>query len=178
MFKRLLIGLALVAAVGVGAVVGQSGPGITGTNSENQNSILSAGMLAVTRDDGITAFAGGGQASARQLVYGLNRVSTVATAADSVKLPSCVTVGTVSAGKIVIVINADAADSMNVFGQTGETINALSPNAAFAVAANKTVIFVCASDGKWYSLTTASLGDGFGRMLAANDNREAARHAA
>ncbi len=158
-------------------MVGQSGPGINGVNSQSQYNILQGGILAVTRDDGITAFAGGGQTSARQLVYGLNRVSTVATAGDSVKLPACSSIGAqASGGKLVIVINADSADSMDVFGQTGETINALSANSALAVAANKTVIFVCASDGKWYSLVTAWRDPG--SVLAANDNHKAPRLAA
>lgn len=100
-------------------------------------------------ENGITAFAGGGQGSARVLTRSINRVTTVGTAADSVKLPAAV------AGMRITVINAAAANSMNVFPATGGIINALSANAAYAVAANKTVIFTCAVAGTWNTLLTA-----------------------
>jgi hypothetical protein len=47
------------------------------------------------------------------------------------------------------VINAAAANSMNVFPGAGEQINVLGANAAFAVAANKMAVFVAASAGQW-----------------------------
>lgn len=150
MLKRFMIAAGLLAALGIGAVLGQQGSALTGTNTQHQNEGFRVGMLQVARQSAITAFAGGGQASATQLVFGLNRVSTVASAADSVKLPVCDT-----AGKVVIVINAAAANAMNVYGQTGETINALSANTALSVAANKVIVFVCGSTGAWYSLLTA-----------------------
>lgn len=97
----------------------------------------------------ITAFAGGGQGSAVALTSSINRVTTVGTAADSVKLPAA------TAGKAVVVINAAAANAMNVFPQTGEIINALSANTAISVAANKVMVFYCAVAGTWNSLLTA-----------------------
>jgi murein L,D-transpeptidase YcbB/YkuD len=99
--------------------------------------------------NGITAHAGGGQASATQLTTQVNRVTTVATAADSVKLPAA------RAGDMIVVINADSADSLNVYPQSGEAINALGADAAFALAANKTAIFFCALAGQWNSVLTA-----------------------
>lgn len=141
----------ILAALGALAVCATlaSALTITGTSTEYRNSIFQVGILRISRDETITAFAGGGQASAYQLTAGLNRVTTVASANDSVKLPVCL------GGKEITVINAAAANSMNVYGQTGETINALSANTAFAVAANKMVVFSCAADGAWYSLTTS-----------------------
>jgi hypothetical protein len=58
-------------------------------------------------------------------------------------------------GLVRIVKNADTTDSMNVFPATGETINALSANAAYAVAATKCVMFVCGTAGKWDTILTA-----------------------
>jgi len=98
---------------------------------------------------GLTAHAGGGQGSALPLTTTINRVDTVGTAADSVLLPNSVP------GAFVIVTNAAASNSMNVFPQSGDLINALSANAAYAVAANKTAIFVCAVAGKWNTVLTA-----------------------
>jgi hypothetical protein len=99
--------------------------------------------------NGITAFATGGQASAVQLTTVINRVTTVGSAADSVKLPAAV------AGLSITVTNAAAANSMNVFPATGDAINALTANTALAVAANKTAVFSCAVAGQWHSVLTA-----------------------
>lgn len=97
----------------------------------------------------LTALAGGGQAGATPLSGLINRVTTVATAADSVLLPVA------KAGNILWVKNAHASNSMNVFPNTGDAINALSVNAAYAVAATKCVAFVCAVDGTWDTILTA-----------------------
>lgn len=109
----------------------------------------SGALPTVSATNGITAFAGGGQGSAVALTTSINRVTTVGTAADSVKLP------TSAPGMQITVINAAAANSMNVFPVTGDIINALSANTAIAVAANKTMIFSCAVAGTWNSVLTA-----------------------
>lgn len=99
--------------------------------------------------NGLTAHAGGGQGSATPITTSLARVTTVATAGDSVGLP-------VSAGGMVITImNATAVNSMNVFPASGEQINALGANAAFAVAAGKTATFYCANATQWHALLSA-----------------------
>lgn len=110
-----------------------------------------AGVLASASgvQNAITAYAGGGQANAVQLTKTISRVTTVGTAADSVKLPAAV------AGMQVTVINSAAANAMNVFPATGEYINALAVNTALSVVANKAVIFTCAVNGRWQSLLTA-----------------------
>jgi hypothetical protein len=99
--------------------------------------------------DNIVAFAGGGQGSATPLTGMINRVVTVATAGDSVKLP------TSNQGAQVTVANAHAANSLNVFPQTGDAINAAAANAAFAVAAGKTCTIYCTSAGRWHTLLSA-----------------------
>lgn len=100
-------------------------------------------------DNALTAFASGGQASALQLRYRKSRVTTVATGGDSVKLPKAL------AGMQMSVINAAAANAMDVFPSTGEIINALSANTALSVVANKHIIFSCVVNGTWNSLLTA-----------------------
>ena len=67
---------------------------------------------------GLTAHAGGGQAKATQLNYGTNEVTTVATAADSVKLPAF------KAGVNVQVINA-GSKAMQLFSGAAATINGI-----------------------------------------------------
>lgn len=121
------------------ATVGQAGSTFT----------ILGGLNLGTVTNGITAFAGGGQGSAVALTSTINRVTTVATAADSVRLPAAV------AGAVVFVANAAAANSMNVFPATGESINALSANAAFAMAANTRAAFFCAVNGVWSAVLSA-----------------------
>ena len=100
---------------------------------------------ASTASSALTARAGGGQGSATALPSAFNRVTTVATAGDSVKLPAAV------AGAMIVVRNGTAT-SMDVFPQTGQSINALAANTALAVAANTTAFFVSTVTGKWDSL--------------------------
>lgn len=131
-------------------------PDLSGLNNNDDASRLAStnpsGLLQAiaqtirnltSRTNAITAFAGGGQGSAVALTRYINRVTTVGTAADSVKLPAA------SAGDSVVVINAAASNSMNVFPATGDAINALSANTALAQAAGVTRLYFCAVAGTW-----------------------------
>lgn len=111
--------------------------------------IMTAGYYRSSVANALTAHAGGGQASALQLAREVNRVTTVGSAGDSVKLPVSV------AGMQVVVINAAAANAMDVFPSSGEQINALGADTALSVAANSTVLFVCAVAGQWNTIVTA-----------------------
>lgn len=98
-----------------------------------------------TSQTGITATAGGGQANAVPLrEQGINKVNTVATAADSVRLPQAI------AGKSLDGVNAAAANAMNLYPDPGSTINALAADAALSIVAGKSFRAVCPEDGKWY----------------------------
>lgn len=110
---------------------------------------FSGGFPTMSSQDGIVAHAGGGQALGTPLSAAINRVVTVATAADSVQLPPS------APGMQIIVANGAAANSMNVFPATGDAINALAANAAFACAAGKTVEFYCAASGFWHGVLSA-----------------------
>ena len=101
---------------------------------------LKTGQRCRLRDT-LTAHSGGGQTNALALTGIMNRITTVAAGGDSVVLPVSL------AGMEITVINAAASNSMNVFpsaadnAAAGGKINALSANAAFAVAAGKTAVF-------------------------------------
>lgn len=95
--------------------------------------------------DKITATAGGGQGAAFPITAQRARVTVVATTADSVKLPASV------AGLTIAVLNS-GANSLNIFPATGDAINALAVNAAFALAAaGATTYFVCFTAGQWFT---------------------------
>ncbi len=100
----------------------------------------------VSVEAGITAFATGGQGSATLLTKAINEVSTVATAADSVKLPVAV------AGEEVTVINNGAA-AMDVFPNTGDKINALATDAAFSIAVASQHIFKSFDGASWVTFS-------------------------
>ena len=107
--------------------------------------------------NGLTAHSGGGQASAVLLSATISRVTTVAAGNDSVLLPPAIH------GMQITIINAAAANSMNVFPASatqggvsgGDAINALSQNSAFAVAAGKIALATCAVDGIWHIILSA-----------------------
>lgn len=161
LMKRIVFALATLAMVAGIAHAVQ----ITGTNSEMRRSVVRVGFVRLSVTDTLTAFAGGGQTSAVQLDSAYNRVTTVASANDSVKLPPCRsgvsnagpsnTFGIIpgdTQGVTVWVTNAAAANSMNLYPAAGDAINALSANAAYAMAANKTSAFICGTAGIWYSV--------------------------
>lgn len=113
------------------------------------NLAMTAGYVQESVANALTAHAGGGQGSALALTRQINRVTTVGSSGDSVALPAAV------AGRVVTVINAAAANAMDVFPASGEVINALAANTALSVAADKVVTFYCAVAGTWNSLLTA-----------------------
>src|SRR3954469_915637 len=96
-----------------------------------------------------TALASGGQAGAPQIrPQSMTRVTTVATAADSVMLPPAVP------GSMVCFQNAAAANAVAVFPSKGDAINAGAADAVLSVAAAGNVIFFCPIAGKWAAVVT------------------------
>lgn len=103
----------------------------------------------------ITAFAGGGQASATQITKDINRISVCATNGDSVKLP-------VSLAGMEIFIANDGAANCNIFPETGEAIDGLAVNASYELKTiAKNVKFICVQAGSWKS----QAGGGGGSIL-------------
>lgn len=121
------------------------------------------GIMAVSALDGLTAHAGGGQGSALPITAQYSRFTTVASAGDSAVLPSAATISTIVPNTIVVsysveytVSNAAASNSMNIFPASGESINALGANTAFALPAGKTVtFFTTGTAGQWHTILSA-----------------------
>ena len=106
------------------------------------------GLQTQSTQDSLTAKAGGAQLSGPTINRMLNRVTTVATAGDAITLPAS------ARGLSITVVNA-GANSMNVFPFTGDAVNALGANTAFALAAGKTATFYCTAVGQWHSILSA-----------------------
>lgn len=102
---------------------------------------------------GITAFATGGQTNGTPLTAGFNEVTTVATAGDSVKLPT-------AAVSTVVVVKNEGAASMNVFPFLADTINDGSANAAYAVPAGATVRFTAVDSTNWETNSEITIASG------------------
>lgn len=100
---------------------------------------------------GITAKAGGGQATATLLTGTINSVDTVATAADSVKLQLCA--GGAGPPKRTTVVNT-SANSLQVFGSGTDTIDGVATGTGVALAAGVMVEYTCTAVasgvGKWF----------------------------
>ena len=123
----------------------------TGTDSLHQAQILQVGLLQESAADNITAFAGGGQANATQLGNELNKVTTVATAGDSVKLPP-------SMPGLTIVVTNKGANSMQVYGSGTDTIDDSPASTGVSQMRGSVVIYACHTAGAWY---TEGLGTGY-----------------
>lgn len=131
------------------AVTSTGRAGATGTKSDTKDQTVAAHYLDFSATDGLTALVGGAQAGTSVADYAISRFTTVTSGNDSAQLPKA------KAGRMRIVINAAAANALAVFPQSGESINALSADASFSVAANKMVMFACAVDGVWNTNLTA-----------------------
>lgn len=106
-----------------------------------------------TGKDTITAHAGGGQGSATQLWQTNNNVTTVASAADSVKLlPSF-------PGAHQTVTNS-GANAMQVFGAGTDTINGVATATGVSQAAGVTVVYTSPAGGKWFATALTATGTG------------------
>jgi hypothetical protein len=126
------------------------------------NGWFRAPLVTESSTDSLTAHAGGGQTSALALTTELNRMATVATAGDSVKLPAS------AAGLTIVVINSGAANAQ-VFGAGTDKINDQATATGITVPANSITFFACVTAGNWYCEGTGSGYSGsFATLLAVN----------
>jgi hypothetical protein len=111
-----------------------------------------SGVAYQSGTTGIAALAGGGQTSLSSFIINaeVNILNTVATASDSVMLPS--TAGKIPTGGSISVsiINASSIAAA-LFPSSGDTINALAANASLALGTSTATVLYCVSSGKWYS---------------------------
>lgn len=119
-----------------GSTVSAAG-NITGAN------LITNNYTFVSVGTGLTA-TGTTQGTGLALTKSFNEVTTVASSANSVVLPTAV------AGMSVVIRNA-SANILNVFPATGASIDTLAINTANTVSANTTAQYWAISTTKWYS---------------------------
>jgi hypothetical protein len=93
----------------------------------------------------LTAFSGGGQGSATQMLDGWNRVSNVAAHDDSVKLPAA------KVGSICAVYNDDAGQNLAVYPSAGHRINDLPADIPITLSPDTGVVLRCFSTALWHT---------------------------
>ena len=113
------------------------------------SSLVTGLSTTLSATNNITAGAGGTQGVAFLLPTTLNRVVTVVTTGDSVKLPPS------APGLQITIANAHASNAVNVFPSTGDQINIQAVNTSFSLVAQKTVMFFCVVVGIWNSNLSA-----------------------
>jgi hypothetical protein len=117
--------------------------GVTGATT------LSAALNLAGIETSLTAHAGGTQAAALALdtTKAVSVVTTVGTAADSVKLAAAT-----GSGRTKVVSNQAAANSMQLYAASTETINGVASATGVAVAAGKSALCVDYAAGKWLAI--------------------------
>ena len=132
---------------------GSAGGPVIGQSSTFPNLQVPVGFIQESSTDNITAHAGGGQTNALQLTSEINRITTVATTGDSVRLPASF------AGADIMVINHGLLP-IQVFGAGTDTIDDVATATGVSQMANSTVLYFCTTAGAWY---TEGLAGGFVR---------------
>ncbi len=96
------------------------------------------------------AAAGSDQATATALTAAINVVtSATGTTADGVRLP-----GDYAEGDLLLIVNTTAV-ALDVFPASGKKINGASADAAKALAANMSGLYVSLGDGNWGAVLSA-----------------------
>jgi len=102
-------------------------------------------IVAVGASAGLTASTTQTQAGGLALTKGVNEITTAAVSGDAVTLPTAV------AGMQIVVINAAAANAIQVFPAVGGTINNESANASISLPADDMAIFIATSTTQWHA---------------------------
>ena len=110
--------------------------------------VTAAGNFTKSVTDSITAGATQTQAGATALTKDINRVTVVGADNDGVKLP------TASAGLEILIINADAAQDIQIWPNTGDAIDGGSANAVDGTALGEgaTRRYIAVDATNWYTV--------------------------
>ena len=120
------------------------------------------GYPVYSTEDSITATTTHTQAGGYQLTAQVSRVATVANAADAVTLPPALV------GKNILVINS-GTNSMQVYGNSTDTINGTAGATGIAQPASTMFEFTCTTAGAWlYTVANGSYTGTFDGVVGGN----------
>jgi len=135
------------ASVTVTGAVSAASAAVTGAvtaASVSATTVTASGSLVIK--SATVAAAGANQGNAAAVTAGFTLV-TGADATKGVVLPAA------SAGLVVIIKNADAANAvLKVYPASGDAINALSANASYDMAAKTSMLLVAYDSTTWYTV--------------------------
>jgi hypothetical protein len=131
--------------MGTGGLSGSTTVITIGTATSGATSTTTLSGLVIDSISAAVNAAGTTQGTATGLVSNINNVTVVTAAAAGVRLPTAV------AGMRILVRNSDSADTLSIYPATGGTINALSVNAAFTLAAGSTTELMATTATQWYT---------------------------
>lgn len=140
-----------VLTAGAVAPVMSSGLTISGGSLALTNSVL----LLESFTDNITAATTQTQAAATQLTTEVNRVTTVATVGNGVKLPAS------AAGLTIFIIN-HGVNAMQVYGLSSDTIDDVAAATGISQMQGSVALYTCTTAGAWYS---EGVGTGYAGQL-------------
>lgn len=132
----------------VGGTLGVDGAAaLDSTLSVGGNITASAHILMADIEAALTAKGGGGQDSSATSTHAVAIVATVSAGNDSFTLPAAT-----GSGRVRLVSNQAAANSMQLFGLGSDTVNAANSGTGVAVAAKKNALCVDYASGKWFAV--------------------------
>ena len=108
------------------------------------------GLSAAGYSRALTASSGSAQDATSVLQASVNIFDTVVTAGDSATLPS------VEPGTVIYVKNNSASYPLDLFPNTGETINGGSSNAAISIATGTCLGLIKESATNWEQITEST----------------------
>ncbi|MCW4051217.1 MAG: hypothetical protein NWE89_15950, partial [Candidatus Bathyarchaeota archaeon] len=103
----------------------------------------------------VTAFAGGGQVSATPLIDSYNVITVVATAGDSVRLPSAFSA---NPSALVYIKNDDATEAADVFPASGDDLGAGVDTAVSLLAGQSLTFIATVANSTWTPLIVDTAG--------------------
>lgn len=146
--RRALLAFLAVMMSGLAFAQTSLPPFLSGVEEQWRQSIFHMGMLRLSRNETVTATAGGTLANSVVLNRAINIVTTVATTNDSVTLPALT-------GSVQLTIVNNGANTMRVFPDASTSqIDTAGAGTAKTLAANKMMIVTKGADGLWYSVTS------------------------
>lgn len=133
-----------VSVTGAVTAASASVTGAVSAGSVSGSTVTASGSLVIK--SATVAATGSDQAGAAALAAGFTLV-TDANATKGVRLPAA------SAGLVVIIKNADAANAiLKVYPASGDAINAITADGAYSMAAKTSMLLVAYDSTTWYTV--------------------------
>jgi hypothetical protein len=127
-----------------GVLTTSSSSSVSTSGNVTGGNIISSGYIINSVTTGVTAN-GTTQGTATAITKSINIVSTVASGANGVVLPTAI------AGMTIYITNT-SGNALNVFPASGASINSGSANASISQGAGATLHYIAPTSTQWYTV--------------------------